>query len=128
MTRSTLVCTLTVFAIGLVPAQRGHAQQSAAAPPSSEATAASAASVPPADVLFTDSSAKETAVRKALADPNRQPTVLKAVRTVVADYERVVRHYPTSGYCDDALWRAGRLSRDAFDLFHDAHDRTTALR
>src|SRR4029078_879997 len=46
----------------------------------------------------------------------------------VADYENVVRHYPTSGFCDDSLWRAAKLSRDAFEEFHEARERTTALR
>src|SRR4051812_78554 len=82
------------------------------------ATAAVAAvSVAPAETLFADASAKEVAVRKALAADERQATMLKAVRTVVADYENVVRHYPTSGFCDDALWRAATLSRDAFEAF-----------
>jgi len=116
--------TLASFAVvlGVVCAPGAQARQTAAA--SEPATA----SVPAVDTIFADASAKETAVRKALADPDRQPTVLKAVRVVVADYESVVRHYPKSGYCDDALWHAARLSRDAFDLFHDAHERTAALR
>jgi len=82
----------------------------------------------PADTLFADASAKEAAVRKALVTDEPLPTLLKAVRTVVADYENVVRHYPTSGFCDDALWRAAKLSRDAFEEFHEARERTTALR
>ena len=51
-----------------------------------------------------------------------------AVRTVVADYENVVRHYPASGFSDDALWRAATLSRDAFETFQDVRDRSAALR
>lgn len=81
-----------------------------------------------ADALFADATAKEVAVRKALAAPSPQPTVLKAVRTVVADYERVVRQHPTSGFCDDALWRAATLARDAFEAFGDGRERTVALR
>jgi N-acetylmuramoyl-L-alanine amidase len=93
------------------------------------ATAAVAAvAVAPAETLFADASAKEIAVRKALAADERQPTMLKAVRTVVADYENVVRHYPTSGFCDDALWRAATLSRDAFEAFGEARERAAALR
>jgi len=84
--------------------------------------------VRPADALFADASAKELAVRKALAAPAPQPTLLKAVRTVVADYEQVVRQHPTSGFCDDALWRAATLARDAFDIFGEARERTVALR
>ena len=84
--------------------------------------------VRPADALFADASAKELAVRKALAAPAPQPTLLKAVRTVVADYEQVIRQHPTSGFCDDALWRAATLARDAFDTFGEARERTGALR
>lgn len=84
--------------------------------------------VRPADALFADASAKELAVRTALAAPAPQPTLLKAVRTVVADYEQVVRQHPTSGFCDDALWRAAALARDAFDTFGEARERTVALR
>jgi N-acetylmuramoyl-L-alanine amidase len=82
----------------------------------------------PAETLFADASAKEVAVRKALATGEPLPTLLKAVRTVVSDYENVVRHYPTSGFCDDALWRAAKLARDAFEEFHEARERATALR
>lgn len=84
--------------------------------------------VRPADALFADASAKELAVRKSLAAPAPQPTLLKAVRTVVADYEQVVRQHPTSGFCDDALWRAATLARDAFAIFGEARERTVALR
>ena len=42
------------------------------------------------------------------------PATLTAVRAVVAAYEAVVRHYPASGYSDNALWQAGRLALDAF--------------
>ncbi len=85
-------------------------------------------SAPTADVLFADASAKEAAVRKALAATSPQPTVLRAVRTVVAEYEGVVRHYPASGYCDDALWRGAMLARDAFEQFGESRERTAALR
>ena len=87
-----------------------------------------APAAPAAEALFADASAKEAAVRKALGTDAPLPTLLKAVRTVVADYENVVRHYPTSGFCDDALWRAAKLSRDAFEEFHEGRERTTALR
>ncbi len=81
-----------------------------------------------ADALFANAGAKELAVRKALADPSSEPTMLKAVRTVVADYEQVVRQHPTSGFCDDALWRAATLAREAFDRFGELRERTVALR
>src|SRR4051812_26565906 len=81
-----------------------------------------------AETLFADASAKETAVRSALQTGDPQATLLKAVRTVVADYEAVVRQHPASGFSDDALWRAGTLARDAFERFKDGRERATALR
>jgi len=84
-------------------------------------------SIPAVDVLYNDTLAKETAVRTALKD-DPEPTVLKAVRTVIDQYEAVVRHYPASGYSDDALWRAGVLAVDAQKLFGDAREKATASR
>jgi N-acetylmuramoyl-L-alanine amidase len=80
------------------------------------------------DALFADAIAKETAVRKVLGSPSPPETVLKAVRTVVADYEDVVRRYPSSSFCDDALWRAATLSSDAFKVFHDPREQTMSVR
>lgn len=76
---------------------------------------------------FADASAQETAVRRALSASSPPATVLKAVRTVVSAYEDVAAHFPASAYADDALWRAGKLSADAFVLFGDARERTAAL-
>jgi N-acetylmuramoyl-L-alanine amidase len=83
---------------------------------------------PPVESMYADAVSKEMAVHAALVDPKAQPTALKAVRTVVGDYEAIVRAYPSSGYSDDALWRAGLVSIDAFNKFGDAHDRDTAIR
>jgi N-acetylmuramoyl-L-alanine amidase len=82
----------------------------------------------PAQTMYADVRAKEQAVRKALADAEVSPSVLRAVRTVVADYEALVRQYPLSAYSDDALWSGGRLSLDAFEKFGDEHDRVAATR
>ncbi len=83
---------------------------------------------PPAETLYADAMAKEKAVRAALLPEQPPLTVLKAVRTVVGQYELLVRSYPTSGYCDNALWQAGQLSLDAFQKFREARDRDAALR
>jgi N-acetylmuramoyl-L-alanine amidase len=91
-------------------------------------TATPAATPVPVETLFADASAKETAVRKALAASSPAPTALKAVRTVVADFENLVRRFPSSGYCDDALWRAAQLSRDGFARFGELHEQMTAIR
>jgi N-acetylmuramoyl-L-alanine amidase len=82
----------------------------------------------PVETMYSDAVAKENAVHAALADPQALRTVLKAVRTVVGDYEAIVRAYPTSGYSDDALWRAGLVSIDAFRKFGDPRDHDAALR
>jgi N-acetylmuramoyl-L-alanine amidase len=103
------------------------------------ATATIAAAAPPAAVqaddqaaaverFYVDAVAKETAVQKALAAPDASPSVVKAVRTVVGDFERIVRQFPSSGYADDALWRAAKVSSDAFKRFREPHDRDAAVR
>jgi N-acetylmuramoyl-L-alanine amidase len=113
--RTLTLLAVTLTGVASMPVRARGAQPSTSA-------------VPPVESLFADASAKEMAVRKALAANEPLPTLLKAVRVVVADYETVVRHYPTSGFCDDALWRGAKLSRDAFEEFHDPRERTTALR
>ena len=120
MTLTVRVSTLIVIAATLsgVPARSACAQAAPVAP----------SPVPPVESLFADASAKEAAVRKALAAANPLPTLLKAARTVVADYEEVVRHYPASGYSDNALWRAAMLSRDMFKTFQAVRDRSASLR
>ena len=83
---------------------------------------------PTVRAMYVDAMAREQAVRAALSDERGPASVLKAVRTVVADYEMVVRHYPASGYSDNALWQAGRLSLDAFNKFGETQDRETGIR
>jgi N-acetylmuramoyl-L-alanine amidase len=90
--------------------------------------ALSIAAAPTAQTMFADASAKEDAVRKALGEPKATETMLKAVRSVVDDYETLVRRYPDSSYSDDALWQAGRLSLDAFGRFRQPYDHDTGER
>ena len=90
-------------------------------------TAAQAPPVP-VEAQYADARAKERAVRTALTDPEGTATVLKAVRTVVADYESIVRQHPRSEYSDDSLWFAGWLALDAFDKFGDEHERAATIR
>ncbi|MEO8258401.1 MAG: N-acetylmuramoyl-L-alanine amidase [Acidobacteriota bacterium] len=82
----------------------------------------------PARTLYVDATAQEEAVRRALTDPAVPASVLKAVRSAVASYEAIVRKYPASGYSDDALWHAGRLSLDAFERFGRPRERDAGLR
>ena len=70
----------------------------------------------PAETMFLDAAAKERAVRSALADAEQTPAaVTKAARTVIADFQALVRRYrkdllaycgrlqPRSGSAEDAL-------------------------
>ena len=84
---------------------------------------------PPVESLFADASREGSARCARRSSPSEPLTdAAQGGATVVADYENVVRHYPASGFCDDALWRAAELSRDAFEEFHEARERATALR
>jgi N-acetylmuramoyl-L-alanine amidase len=88
----------------------------------------SVAATPTVQAMFDDAAAKEDAVRKALGESKATEAMLKAVRSVVNDYETLVRRYPNSGYSDDALWQAGRLSLDAFSRFRQPVDQETGAR
>jgi N-acetylmuramoyl-L-alanine amidase len=92
------------------------------------AAAPAFAAAPPARALFADATQKEQAVRAALSDPAASSPVLKSVHQAIGEYETLVRHYPTSGYSDDALWRAGHLALDAFNRFGNAQDHETGVR
>src|ERR1700687_66367 len=76
-----------------------------------------ARAAPPVRTMYVGAMARKQAVRTALADESASDSVLKTVRAVVASYESLVRHYPTSSYCDNALWQAGRLALDLFARF-----------
>ena len=54
--------------------------------------------------------------------------LLKRLRTMVADYERLSRQYPVSGYSDNALWQGAMLGADAYREFGESPDRRTARR
>jgi N-acetylmuramoyl-L-alanine amidase len=49
------------------------------------------------------------------------------MRQAVAAYRQVVLRYPTSGYCDNALWLAAQLSAETFVRHGDERDRAAAL-
>src|SRR5712671_7597830 len=83
---------------------------------------------PPVRTMYTRALAQEETVRATLAAPDAAPSVLYDIRAVVAAYEAVVRHYPASGYSDNALWQAGRLALDAFARFGGATDKDTGVR
>ena len=50
------------------------------------------------------------------------------VRTVIAEYEAVVRRYPASGYADNALWQAANLALMASQQFGEDVDKRAAVR
>ena len=83
---------------------------------------AGAAALKPVRTMYTDTLAREQAVRAALEAPDALATILVDLRAVVAEYESIVKHYPASGYSDDALWNAGRLLLDAYTKFGQEQD------
>jgi N-acetylmuramoyl-L-alanine amidase len=83
---------------------------------------------PPVRTMYVQAMAREETVRAALADQSTTASVLKTVRAVVASYEAIVRSHPTSSYCDNALWQAGRLALDAFERFGEPRDKDAGVR
>jgi len=53
---------------------------------------------------------------------------LAQLRWVVRNYESVVRRFPKSGYCDNALWQGGNLAMLIFERYDKSEDRQTAIR
>ncbi len=81
------------------------------------------AAAPDAAALYSQALGRERALRLAA-----QPATLKQIRGVVGSYEAIVRQYPRSGYCDNALWQAGNLAILAFERFGKTADRDRAIR
>ena len=61
------------------------------------------------------------------ASARKNPTTAN-LRAAVAAYELVVRRYPRSGYCDDALWHGATVARFAWERHTQTADRATAER
>ena len=72
--------------------------------------AGTAQAAPPARTMYADALGREQDVRAAMTAADVTPAVLTDVRAVVDGYDAVVKHYPASGYSDNALWQAGLLS------------------
>ena len=88
----------------------------------------SAAAQSSAKDLYLSAQTRDKAIRAALdASPPDPPPTRDAMRQVVAAYRQVVLRYPTSGYCDNALWLAAQLSADTFVRHGDERDRAAAL-
>jgi N-acetylmuramoyl-L-alanine amidase len=78
--------------------------------------------------LYVAALAREQTSRLAFAPDDAAPTTLVEVRAVVALYEAIAKRFPASGYTDNALWQAGRLSLDVFLKFGQPRDKKAALR
>jgi N-acetylmuramoyl-L-alanine amidase len=64
---------------------------------------------------------------RTVRDEANKATVVQ-MRRVIASYESLVRRYPASGYCDNALWQGGNLAALAYERFGNDADRKTAAR
>ena len=65
--------------------------------------------------------ARETQVRAS------RPSAA-ALRSVIAQYEAIVRRHPRSGYSDNALWQAAGVAWFAYERHGQEADRRTAVR
>lgn len=79
--------------------------------------------------IYVAALARERTARAALADEHASAAAcLDEIHAVVAAYLALPRRYPASGYSDNALWQAGRLSLDAFARFGEDRDRSAGVR
>jgi N-acetylmuramoyl-L-alanine amidase len=83
---------------------------------------------PPVRTMYAQALAREQTVRATLEAADVTDAALTDIHAVVAAYEALVRRYPASGYSDNALWQAGRLSLDAFARFGQPADRDAGVR
>ena len=81
-----------------------------------------------ARALYERALGREEAIRPALMSSQPGRRVLERARLVIASYERIVREYPRSGYCDNALWQAAELSAALWAEFGEDADRRRAER
>lgn len=70
----------------------------------------------------------ERAVAREDAARRQAPPAVPDLRSVARAYENVVRRYPTSGYCDNALWQAAGLLVTAWEQSGSSSDRDLAER
>ena len=97
------------------------------------AFAGEAGGAPPqsARFMYEEAFAREHVLRGDLEAPQPglapRPSV-QQIRAVIAAYERVVLRYPTSAYCDNALWQAAGLADEAARWWDQEQDRRTATR
>jgi N-acetylmuramoyl-L-alanine amidase len=87
------------------------------------AESAPVAAADSAEAIYTRALTRERDLRDAASG-----ATLAELRSVVRLYESVVRRFPKSGYCDNALWQGANLAVLAFERFTQAADRRTAVR
>jgi N-acetylmuramoyl-L-alanine amidase len=75
-----------------------------------------------ARVMYENALAREKAVRRTADE-----ATLDELRRAIAAYQRVVNRYPSSGYCDNALWQAAGLAKLAYERFGQDRDRELTL-
>jgi N-acetylmuramoyl-L-alanine amidase len=83
--------------------------------------AAHAASAQTVRTLYTRALTRERTLRDASSRAS-----LRELRRGVSAYQLLVRRYPASAYCDNALWQAANLSILAYERFEDPSDLRTA--
>jgi N-acetylmuramoyl-L-alanine amidase len=78
---------------------------------------------------FEAARAQEDAIRHTLAHPERNlpDPSREAYQQAIAAYRQVVQRYPTSSYCDEALWSAAQLAAESSIRFGSDTDRRTAI-
>lgn len=75
----------------------------------------------------TAASLYEQAQRREATVRDDADATAAALRSAAVAYERIVRRYPRSGYCDNALWQAAGLMIEAFDRSGSSDDRDRAI-
>jgi len=75
----------------------------------------------------TAASMYEAAQRRETAIRTDADAAARDIRSVALAYERIVRRYPRSGYCDNALWQAAGLMLVVFEQSGTTDDRDRAL-
>ncbi len=88
------------------------------------AAAQQAPAAPTARWLYEEAFAREHVLRGDLA-AGGGPELASQLRAVISAYEDVVRRFPTSGYCDNALWQAAGLAREAVQRWKQDRDMRT---
>lgn len=76
-----------------------------------------------ASTLYRSALARERTLRDASTRPS-----LATLRRAIAAYEAIVRRYPASAYCDNALWQGANLALLTYERFNEPADQRTGFR